>query len=104
MSEPSDKAKALLDYCKENGRFCPQPQHWNRLWEMLPGRTRKPTRGWNPSPPLILTAWDNATGQDKLLRLRDHIGWADAHGVIDDVDAYLREMTEEQWFHGRDWD
>lgn len=102
MTELSHQAQALLDYCKENGRFCPQPQPWNRLWEMLPDRNRKPSGGWNPPLPLILAAWWETTGLDKMLRLREHIEWADAHGVIDDVDAYLRWLAEEQWFHGRD--
>jgi hypothetical protein len=37
-----------------------------------------------------------------MLRLREHIQWADEHGAIDEVDAYLRSLPEEQWFHGRD--
>jgi hypothetical protein len=37
-----------------------------------------------------------------MLRLREHIEWAEAHGVIDVVDHYLRGLSEEDWFHGRD--
>lgn len=102
MSGLSDKAEALLAYCKESGRFCPQPQQWDGLWKLLPDRKQKPSGGWIPPLPLILAAWHHATGLDKMLRLREHIEWADAHGVIDDVDAYLRGLAEEQWFHGRD--
>jgi hypothetical protein len=97
----SSKAEALQKYCSENGRFCPQPDYWMRLWEMLPDRQRKPSGGSNPPMPLILAAWE-CTGLEKILRVRDHIHWADSHGVIDDVDAYLRGLAEEQWFHGRD--
>lgn len=102
MTELSHQAHALLDYCNENGRFCPQPQPWNRLWEMLPDRQQKPSGGWKPPLPLILAAWSDTTGLEKMLRLRDHIQWADEHGAIDDVDAYLRGLTEAQWFHGKD--
>ena len=102
MSELSDKADALLAYCKENGRFCPQPQQWNRLWEMLPERKQKSSGGFHPPLPLILAAWDYATGLVKMLRVRDHIEYADSHCVIDDVDTYLRGLTEAQWFHGHD--
>lgn len=102
MSGLSDKAMALLKYCGENGRFCPQPQDWNRLWEMLPNREQKPSGGWTPSLPLILGAWHYATGLDKVLRFREHIEWADTHNAIDDVDAYLRGLSEAQWFHGED--
>lgn len=102
MNSLSDKADTLLAYCKENGRFCPQPQEWDELWKLLPDRKQKQTGGCTPSLPLILAAWHHATGLDKMLRLREHIEWADAHGVIDDVDVYLRGLAEEQWFHGRD--
>lgn len=102
MSELSTKAKALLNYCRDNGRFCPQPMQWNALWELLPDRKQKSTGGWTPSLPLILGAWDCATGLDKMLRLREHIEWADTHDTIDAVDLYLRGLTEAQWFHGSD--
>lgn len=102
MSEPSLKAAALLEYCRANGRFCPQPKHWHCMWEMLPGREQKSTGGWNPSLPLILAAWWDAAGLEKMLRLQEHIRWADEHGVIDEVDDCLRGLSEGHWFHGKD--
>ena len=72
------------------------------MWEMLPGREQKPTGGWNPPLPLILAAWWDATGLEKMLRLQEHIRWADEHGAIDKVDSYLRGLSEENWFHGKD--
>lgn len=98
----SEKAAALLEYARQNGRICPQPQTWDRLWKLLPNRTQKPSGGWNPPLPLILAAWWNATGLDKMLRLQEHIEWADTHGAIDVVDNYLRGLSEEDWFHGKD--
>jgi len=102
MAELSPTATALVEYCRANGRFCPQPQSWHRLWEMLPDRKRKPTGGWNPPIPLILSAWHETTGLDKMMRLSEHIQWADEHNSIIEIDAYLRELPESQWFHGRD--
>lgn len=102
MENLSDKAKSLVGYYREQGRFCPQPNYWNLLWEMLPSRKQKPSGGWVPALPLILAAWGHTSGLEKMLRLREHIQWADEHGVIDEVDAYLRSLTEEQWFHGKD--
>ena len=58
--------------------------------------------GWSPPLPLILAAWDHSPWLEKMLRLREHILWADERGSIDEVDAYLRGLTEEQWFHGKD--
>ena len=102
MENLSDKAESLVIYCKELGRFCPQPNYWNQLWELLPGRMQKSSGGWVPALPLILAAWWHTSGLDKMLRLHEHIQWADEHGVIDEVDVYLRSLTEEQWFHGKD--
>lgn len=101
MSALSDTAIELLDYCKEGGRICPQPQQWHQLWEMLPDRNQE-SGGWTPSLPLILAAWWSTPWLSKILRLREHIEWADEHGAINEVDSYLRGLTENQWFHGRD--
>ena len=72
------------------------------MWKMLLGREQKSTGGWNPSLPLILAAWWDSTGLEKMLRQQEHIRWADEHGVIDEVDDYLRGLSEEHWFHGKD--
>jgi len=96
MADLSDKAQALVKYCQEGGRFCPQPVYWDKLWQMLPDRKDK------PPVPLILAAWWHAVGIEKMIRLRDHIVWADERGSIDEVDTYLRGLSEEQWFHGHD--
>ena len=89
----SDKAQALVNYCQEGGRFCPQPVYWDRLWKMLPD---------HPPTPLILAAWWHTVGIEKMIRLRDHIQWADERGSIDVVDAYLRGLPEDKWYHGND--
>ena len=98
----SDKVQSLIEYSSQNGRICPQPKVWKELWELLPKKTRNSSGGWEPPLPLILGAWWYATGLEKILRLRDHICWADEHGVIDQVDTFLRDLSEEDWFHGND--
>jgi len=65
----------LLRYCRENKRVCPMPSQWNALWEMLPNRKR-------------------AGG-----RLKEHVDWADQHGVLDEVDEFLRSLPESEWAH-----
>jgi len=35
----------------------------------------------------------------KATRLEEHIRYAEAHGVLDDVDRYLRGLSEEDWAH-----
>lgn len=95
-----EKLKALLEYVKADGRVCPMPDYWNQLWEMLPDKKRV-GMGWEPSLPLILAAWWDTPLLSKILRLDEHIRYAAEHGVLDDVDAYLRGLRPEQWFYGK---
>ena len=49
----SHNLDALLRDWAAQGRVCPQPQAWQRLWDMLPGKHRT-GGGWSPPLPLIL--------------------------------------------------
>ncbi len=46
--------------------------------------------------PLILAA-SSCEDWEKRLRLKDHIVWADAHGVIDQADEFLRGLSADEW-------
>lgn len=91
-----EKLEELLKYVCENGRVCPTPQEWHALWEMLPDRQRT-NDGWKPPLPLILSAWWDTPALLKMIRLEEHIRYAEEHGVLDQVDAYLRSLTPDQW-------
>jgi hypothetical protein len=95
--ELSEKASRLIAYCRENGRICPQPDYWDRLWKMLPGLDSP--EGQNLPIPLILGGWHYSSNIQKIERLKMHIEWADQHGAIDNVDAFLRGLREEDWHH-----
>jgi hypothetical protein len=86
---------ALLEYVKSEGRICPMPPEWNTLWEMLPDRKRS-GGGWEPSAPLILAAW-YSPALFKQLRLAEHIRYATEHDALEQVDTYLRSLTNDQW-------
>lgn len=86
-----------LEEAQKNGRVCPQPQKWNKLYELLPNTVRK-DGGWEPALPLILTAW-HAHPVAKMERLREHIEWASEHGCLDVVHAFMKNLKEEEWFH-----
>ena len=47
----SEKAKKLIEYCREDDRICPMPDAWNDLWHMLPDRVNG-RDGWEPPLPL----------------------------------------------------
>jgi hypothetical protein len=97
----NEQLKSLLDYCSENERVCPQPQKWNELWELLPNRGRNGS-GWEPALPLILAAWYDTPVMLKMLRLREHIEWANSHEALDLIDKFIRDLPETDWYHSYD--
>lgn len=74
------------------------PVRWNELWEMLPGRQRRGA-SWEPPPPLVLGEWWSTPSFAKLERVREHISYAAGHGVLEEVDRFLRGLAETEWAH-----
>lgn len=99
-SDPAirDSVQSLKDYCAENDRICPMPRSWDHLWKLLPNR-RRVGNGWEPPAPLILAAWHESSGLDKMVRLAMHIEWADRCGALDSISVYLRALREDEWCH-----
>jgi len=93
---------SLLAFVQAGERVCPQPTKWNELWEMLPDRRRRGS-GWEPPAPLILATWWDTPILAKVLRLREHLEWAHAKGVLPQVDAYIRSFSESEWAHVSDF-
>lgn len=90
----------LFDYCRIGGRICPAPQQWNRLYQLLPGRF---TPG-GPRPPLILSAWWQASDAAKARRFEEHLRYAAEHGVLAQVDAFVRSLPDGDWHcEGKPW-
>jgi hypothetical protein len=98
MEESQPTRDDVIAYARLNGRVCPLPWQWNQLYELLPSRQRV-GNGWEPAPPLILAAWHHATGLMKILRLQEHIDWADKHGALPAVAKLLYSLPEDQWHH-----
>jgi hypothetical protein len=88
----------VLAVATENNRVCPQPKKWQQLYELLPNKTRKGA-GWEPALPLILAAWWDTPAMSKMLRLREHIEWAAAHGCLEQVHEFMQSLAEEEWHH-----
>ena len=95
MDETSED---LIAYCRENGRICPKPILWNQLWELLPNR-KQVGSSWEPPVPLILAAWHDTPAMLKILRLQEHIKWAEKHSSLSRVASFLRGLKEEEWHH-----
>lgn len=98
MADVPATLEDVLAIATKDGRVCPQPQAWSRLYGLLPGR-RRVGAGWEPALPLILAAWHDSTAMDKALRLREHVEWAGRHGALDKVQEFLASLPEDQWFH-----
>ena len=93
-----DLLKNLMGFLNKNGRICPQPKKWNELWKMLPDRKQK-GNGWEPSLPLILAAWWEASDEQKAERLKSHVQWAFEHGKLLQIDSYLRNLSDNDWHY-----
>ena len=93
-----ETAQSLIAFCRKDGRVCPQPMVWNELYEMLPNK-RRAGLGWEPPLPMILAAWWDTPALPKMLRLAEHIGWAEQHGCLDVIADYLRGLREEDGHH-----
>lgn len=74
------------------------PSQWKALWEMLPSQNVG-SSGSEPELPLILSAWHDTPALVKIMRLKEHIEWAEKYGVLDKVDTFLRSLKESQWLH-----
>jgi hypothetical protein len=88
----------VLALASEGGRVCPQPAMWGRLYELLP-ETRSDGYGSIPASPLMLAAWDDSRDEQKILRLREHLEWAERHGALGRVHAFLASLPEREWHH-----
>jgi len=89
---------SLLQYCADLDRVCPQPLRWKELYEMLPDQQPR-GGGWQPSVPLILSGWLYSSNLDKMLRLKEHIEWAESHGCLAQVDAFIRGLSKDEWHY-----
>jgi hypothetical protein len=87
----------LLTYCQSNDRVCPKPNSWHELWQMLPAR--QGPEGWEPALPLILAAWYETPAMLKMIRLAEHLRYAEANGVLPEVEHYVRSLDESEWAH-----
>jgi hypothetical protein len=95
MPKPEEE---VIAYCRENHTICPQPDRWNELWKMLPAEKRDGEDQRAPLP-LILAAWWHTPAMLKMLRLAEHIQWAERHNSLEQVAQFLRSLKEEDWRH-----
>ena len=84
----------VLLEARRNNRVCPKPLIWQRLYDWLPNKAQHLSRG-----PATRADWDQLPPLQKRSRLREHIEWAAAQGVLAQVHAALKALPEERWLH-----
>jgi hypothetical protein len=92
--------KKLLDYCQSDGRVCPFPDEWQRVWNRLPADKKRQTNnlGHNfPPTPLVLHGW-HSPKQKKREHLLVQIYWSSIHGGFAKVSKYLMELEDSRWY------
>lgn len=89
----------LIAFVQLNGRVCPQPDHWHQLWKMLPSKRQADNGHWDPPLPVILGAWWHTPALLKIAVLQEQLRYAEAYGVLDEVDLFVRGLAEQEWAH-----
>ncbi|MFC5498100.1 hypothetical protein ACFPOE_11190 [Caenimonas terrae] len=79
---------------RKNNRVCPKPAKWQELFEMLPDR-----RHAEPAPPLVGAAWNDTPSIPKRMCFREHIEWAAAHGALQQIYTFMKNLPESDWHH-----
>jgi hypothetical protein len=88
----------VLALASREGRLCPKPGAWARLYALLP-HTRRDAYGSIPPEPFIAETFDTTTDDEKRHRFLEHVQWAHDHAALDDVHAFLAALAEAEWHH-----
>ena len=95
---PAAPAAPTVDHvmaeARRNNRVCPKPPIWQRLYDWLPNKTPQLAL-----VPATRTEWEQLSALQKRSRLREHIEWAAAQGVLHKVHEALKALPEERWHH-----
>ena len=84
----------VLVEVRRNNRVCPLPTVWVRIHALLPN---KPPH--LPPVPATREAWSRTPALQKRARLREHLEWAAAQGVLPQIHEVLRALPENKWHH-----
>jgi len=93
------KLQELKDYCHSENRICPKDRPMSELSQILINNGVR-TEGETTLPlPFYMPHW---LGPIFILRasvFQDYIDCAYKKGFIDEVDAFIRNIAENEWHH-----
>jgi hypothetical protein len=84
----------VLVEVRRNNRVCPLPTVWMRLYALLPNKPEQ-----FPPVPATRDEWARLPSLQKRARLRAHLEWASAQGVLPQVHQVLCALPEAKWHH-----
>lgn len=84
----------VMQEARRNNRVCPKPAVWQRVYDFLPNKVPA-----LPRVPATRVEWEQLSAVEKRARLRLHIEWAAAQGVLRQVHKALAQMSEDRWHH-----
>ncbi len=90
-----------LALASRDGRICPKPGAWARLYELMPA-TRRDSYGAIPPEPFSLESWHGTDEDAKRHRFVEHLEWARAHAALDAVHEFLASLADAEWHHAGD--
>ena len=96
VSEKLDVAQAMV-ICRRFGRACPNGAYWGRL--VTRASERVGARPVNAPTAVRLAAMSKLM---QRIALHDLLSWADSHGVLVDVVAFLESFPRHGWTYMED--
>lgn len=95
--EPLGSDTAMV-VARRNNRVCPQPALWTQLYHELGG----PHADDLPPPPVERWLWSKLSSLQKRLFFREYVEWAERHGKLGQVMAFMARLGEADWLHMED--
>jgi hypothetical protein len=88
-------ADTAMVVARRNNRVCPQPASWAQLYRELGGAHADDL----PPPPVERWLWTKLSSLQKRLFFREYLEWAERHGQLPQVMAFMARLGEGDWLH-----
>ena len=82
-----------------NNRVCPYPDWWVKFYEILPTIIEDDKKTITAPSPLILGGWWDNSDQRKIKQLEKQIIFAHNYNAFFEVNDFLRNLNDDQWYH-----